>query len=128
MFGKKKSDRQVDQVMYAIYDQVAECYSDLSYASNDQDLCRQLVNMFRDPRQSQNRYLLNAEDFTVYRVGNYNYQSGTVQAEDHKRVCNLVELRSAAERLQRESDVRNKIADVRVAMEKHAETQNGTGH
>lgn len=82
--------------IYVIYDAKTDSYNDPSYAPNDGDLCRQLVNMFRDPRQSMNKYLLNAEDYQIFGIGNYCYKTGSIEAHPPQHIANMHELRTAA--------------------------------
>lgn len=121
MFGRK-NDRQVDQCIYVIYDSKVGSYGDINYAVNDADLCRQFVRMFRDPKQSQNKYLLDADDYSLFCIGDYEYATGTIVPCSARKVVGLHELRFAAQKLMQEDAVRLQVQEMRKAVQDKAES------
>lgn len=97
MFGKKAN--QVDFEIFVIHD--AKGYYDRpTFAINQHDLIRQVINMFKDPAQSQNKYLINAEDYTIFRIGTFDKTTGLIQASNLDHIANMIDLRTIAQREQ----------------------------
>lgn len=99
MLGKsKKKTRQIDFQIYVIYDSKTDSYHKVpSFAVNEADLIRQITTMFADPSQAANKFYANAEDFAVFKVGNYCFKTGTIESQPHEHVINLHEIRSGVE-------------------------------
>lgn len=95
MFGKK--DKVPDQFVYCIFDSKAEFYELPVYAVNDQDMSRQVLNLFQDPQQARNRLILNAEDFSVFCIGTFERRTGQIEPCAPRHVLSLHEVRAAAE-------------------------------
>lgn len=96
MFGK--NNHQADLEMFTIFDSKTASYEAPSIAINQHDIVRQVVNMFRDPAQARNRFLINAEDYSIFRIGTYDKKTGTIvptKAPEH--VANMHDLRAVAE-------------------------------
>ena len=93
---KKKETTDNDMELYLIFDSKVGCYERPNFAINDNDLIRQLLNMFRDPGQAQNKYILNAEDYSVFRVGGLQLKTGTFTLCQLTHVVNLHDLRAQA--------------------------------
>lgn len=95
-----KSDQpEHDVEIFAIYDAKMENYSDPKFAINQHDFIRSILNTFRDPSQSQNKYLVNAEDFSLFKIGTYGWKNATLVAHPPMHVVNFHELRSTAQKL-----------------------------
>lgn len=101
MFKKPETQkrRQHDRYIYVIYDSKTDSYSEPSFAINDGDLTRQLVNMFQRDNAQDNKYYLNAEDYSIFCAGNYCYATGTIESSQLQHVVNMHELRHAADAL-----------------------------
>lgn len=88
-----------DTEIFAMYDSKVESYGDLQFAINEYDITRQIVNMFKDPQQAQNRFLLNAEDYSCFKIGNYTKKTGKIEIYDSPiHVSNMHDLRAIAQR------------------------------
>lgn len=92
----KKEKPQVDLEMFTIYDTKVGSYDVPTFAVNGHDLCRQIINMFTDPAQARNKYLVNAEDYTIFKVGEYSKTTGAITPVQHESVALMHELREAA--------------------------------
>lgn len=92
MFGKK--EKQADLDVFVIYDSKVSAYGQPNFAVNEQDLIRQLINMFKDPSQAQNRLLLNAEDYSVFKIGTYDKKNGELEIHNPVHVANMHDLRA----------------------------------
>lgn len=97
MFGKKDKPH-VDLEMFTIYDSKTESYETPTYAINQHDICRQVINMFKDPSQTNNRFKLNAEDYTIFRIGSYDKKTGEITPCSLDRVAYMHELKAIAQR------------------------------
>lgn len=97
MFGKTKTEKVWDLELYVIYDSKAQTYGKPIFVKNKEVLLRDILQMFRDPQEQKNQLLTNAEDFSVFRVGGFNYSTGLVDATQPEHVANLHDLRSLVE-------------------------------
>jgi len=97
MFGSKTTkDVPVDQHIFAIYDSKVQSYDMPVFAVNEHDLTRQIVNMFKDPEQKKNRLLVNAEDFSLFRIGFYSKKLGKIVEHNAEHIANMHDLRAVA--------------------------------
>lgn len=94
MFGRNK--KSVDVELFTIYDSKTKSYNDPSFAQGKEDLMREIQNMFRDPSQARNRLLLNAEDFSVFRIGAFDRATGKLIPQELEHICNLHDIRALA--------------------------------
>lgn len=94
MFGRKDAKNTTLEI-FAIFDSKAQSYSDPFLDTNVHSFTRSVMNTFR--QQAQNRYLVNAEDYAIYRVGAYSNQTGKLVSQDPEHVANMIELRSAVQ-------------------------------
>lgn len=96
MFGKNKD--KVDYEIFSIYDSKVDAYEMPMFAINQHDLTRQILNNFKDTSQHKtNKFFLNAEDFSLFRIGAYTKKSGTLLTQNPEHIANLHELRAAAQ-------------------------------
>lgn len=95
MFGKT-SKLQVDMEIFTIYDSKVEAYELPTFAVNGHDLCRQIINMFTDPAQARNKFLVNAEDYIIFKIGEYNKATGVITPTKPESIALMHELREAA--------------------------------
>lgn len=96
MFGKKEQNKQqLDLECFTIYDSKTSSYDIPYFAVNHLDVIRQISNLFSDPQQAKNKFLVNAEDYSVFSIGSYCKKTGTMIGHDPKHVINLHELRSS---------------------------------
>lgn len=93
MFTKKG---QVDLETFVIYDSKTQSYGNPVFAANHYDLQRQLINMFKDPSQSKNQLLTNAEDFSIFRTATYDKKTGTITPQNLEHIINMHDLRALA--------------------------------
>lgn len=105
MFGGKKSEGKVDVELFTFYDCKSQLYGTPSFAVNRHDLIRELMNMFRNPeQQARNTLYINAEDFTLFKIGSYDKSSGKIVVDPtHEHVANLIDLRSSVQAEQAKS-------------------------
>lgn len=92
-----KKTKQVDLEVFTIYDSKTQSYGEPTCAVNHHDIIRQLLNMFKDPNQAHNKYLVNAEDYSLFRIGKYDKKSGQLDSTNLEHVANLNDLRAIAQ-------------------------------
>ena len=95
MFGKSDK-KQSDIELFTIFDSKTNSYGQPTFAINRHDLIRQVVNMFKEPEQQQkNTLYINAEDFSIFKIGSYDKSTGTLHADGKlEHVANLHDLRA----------------------------------
>ena len=96
MFGKNK--KSPDLEVFTIYDSKTSSYRQPTFAINQHDLVREVINMFKDPSQAKNQYLTNAEDFSIFKIGSYDKSTGKLETVDLEHVANMNDLRAMAQR------------------------------
>lgn len=98
MFGKSRQ-QNVDDVSYevfTIFDSKAKAYEDPMFAPNHQVLIREIVNIFKGPNAFKNKFFMNAEDFSMFRIGTYSKRTGLVTPQNLEHVVNIHDLKALA--------------------------------
>lgn len=93
----KNKSKDYDLEVFAIYDAKVGAYSECKFAINEHDFVRGVLNTFKDPTQSQNKYLVNAEDYTLFQIGTYSLKDGKIEGITPKSVIGFHELRTMAD-------------------------------
>lgn len=99
MFGSKKTEMQVDQNCYVIHDSKVGAYRDPQFAYNEEVLRRALINECSDPKLQHCDIFLNAEDFSVFKIGVYNRKLGRLETHEPQHVVNMIDIRTQAQSL-----------------------------
>lgn len=94
MFNKK--ERQPDIQLFSIHDSKTDSYNEPCFAINEHDLARQISNMFQEQRQ-KNKFYANSEDYSMFKIADYCYKTGTILAHVPKHVFNMRDIRTAVE-------------------------------
>lgn len=96
MFGKK-NESQPDMEFFTVYDSKGKCYREPFPAPNKDVVLRDFVNAFKKPNASQeNVYYLNAEDYSIFRCGTFDKNTGCMVGINLEHVANLHDLRAIA--------------------------------
>lgn len=96
MFFGKKAEVQADFEIFVTYDSKVKAYGDPVYAANHEDLIRGILNMFKDPmEQRRNKLFVNAEDFSIFRIGTFSRKTGEITPCPLQHVVNCHDLRAA---------------------------------
>lgn len=96
MFGKNK-DQDPDLEFFTIFDSKSKSYENPTFAPNKNVLIREIINMFKDPKESRNKFLLNAEDYSIFKIASYDKKTGQVAALQLEHVANMHDLRAIAQ-------------------------------
>lgn len=86
-----------DMEFFVIYDSKVQAYREPILAVNKFDLLRQIDTLFRNPESQKNQLVMNAEDFSVFKIGDFTKKTGVIKTQDHEHICNLHEIRSSIE-------------------------------
>lgn len=93
-----KKNETPDYEYFSIYDTKVGSYREPMLAINRHDMIRQIHSLFRDPAQAANVLITNAEDFAVFKVGEYTKKSGTIQGTQHEHIANLHDIRAMVQK------------------------------
>lgn len=86
-------------LMFAIYDSAAGYYQDPFTARADGEVLRDLGRMAQDPKAGQLH--LHPSDFTLFKIGEYDNNTGVVQMYEAKQnLGTVLEIRSRVQREQ----------------------------
>lgn len=96
MFGSKKDKSHFDYGLYAFYDTKAQAYRLPMPEKDASIIIRQVEKLFFDPTQNGNDLVTHAEDFALFKLGDYYSMSGHIEPCTPEHVVNLVELRARA--------------------------------
>lgn len=96
MFGNK-NEKQPDLEFFTVFDSKSKSYAEPFPAPNKEVLMRDFMNAFKKAAQdekSNNKYYTNAEDFSLFKVGTFDFKTGTLEATKMEHVVNLHDLRA----------------------------------
>lgn len=92
----KKSDTiKHDLEYFTIYDTKVGTYRVPMTAINHHDMLRQIDGLFRDPQQTNNQLVANAEDFSLFRIGYFDFATGEITTTRHEHIANLHDIRAS---------------------------------
>lgn len=99
MFNKKKTEVQTDFDIFVMFDSKTESYDMPMYAMNEHDMVREIMNAFSDPQaQAKSKYYLNAEDYSLFRVGAYSKKLGKFFVQEAEHIANCHDLRATVQK------------------------------
>lgn len=91
----KKKEQQADLEFFTVYDSKSKSYAEPFPAPNRDVLLRDFANAFRKTEASQNnKYFINAEDYSIFRIGTFDFQSGKLEAQQAEHIANLHDIRA----------------------------------
>lgn len=98
MFGKNNQP-EPEFEYFTIFDSKTRSYREPILAINRHDLLRQVQNMFLDPKEQQkNPLYINAEDFSIFKIGEFDKKSGVITSTKQEHIANLHEIRASVEK------------------------------
>lgn len=104
MFGRNKETKN-DLEIFSIYDSKAAFYGQPIMARNELELIRDFTNDFKHPDREKSKLYLNAEDFSLFRIGFYNRDTGTITPQAAEHVANFHDLRTMVNQERPQRDV-----------------------
>ncbi len=94
MFGKNKTGG-AELEFFTVFDSKAKTYAEPFPAMNSEVVIRDFTTAFRDPEaHKKNRYYMNAEDFSIYKCGNFSLTSGLITGQNLEHIVNMHDLRA----------------------------------
>lgn len=97
MFGKEKTDKN-DVEVFVIFDSKSQSYDLPVYAKNKNVFARDVLNMFNDPQHTKNKYLVNAEDYSCFKIANYDQTTGKLEPINLEHAFNFHDLRAMVDK------------------------------
>lgn len=96
MFSRNKPEEmQKDFDIFAMFDSKVGAYEMPMFAMNEHDMTREIMNVFQDSKNhSSNKYFLNAEDYSLFRIGYYSKKQGKLYTHNAEHVVNLHDLKN----------------------------------
>lgn len=92
---KKNTEKFVDLQVYAIYDSKSGAYQMPIFGTNHLVISRELEQLFSDPNQQKGNFLVsNPEDYTLFKIGEYDRKSGKLTEKTPESIFNLLEIKS----------------------------------
>lgn len=96
MFTKKQTKTE-DLIFFTVYDSKSQSYGEPFPAPNKEVLLRDFANAFRKAAtdsNTQNRYYVNAEDYSVFAIGGFDLKTGELTAKNMEHIVNLHDIRA----------------------------------
>lgn len=94
-FAKKQ---EADLEVFTIFDSKVGNYRLPMTAINKFDIIRQCESLFEDQQQVTNQLVTNAEDFAIFKIGEYDRKTGRLNESNHEHICDLKDLKVAVMR------------------------------
>lgn len=100
--NKKTSHENLspDAEYFTIHDSKVGSYRDPVLAINRHDLLRQIDLFYRNESNHKDPLFINAEDFSIFKIGEYYKKTGTIYGCEPEHVANCHDLRSIVLRSQ----------------------------
>lgn len=95
MWPKKGQNPSLD--LFTVFDSKAQTYDVPALSLNKNVLMRDVINMLKDPEQSKNKYLTNAEDYAIFKIGTFDRLTGQITSQNLEHIANMHDLRAMAE-------------------------------
>lgn len=92
MFGRNEIEKQADLEIFAIYDSKAKAYRPPAYSKNKFTAVREVENVMKQNKDHE--YNTNSEDFKIFKLGSYDFQTGLITSHPPEHVTNLHELKA----------------------------------
>lgn len=101
MFGPKKVEVDPDMEVFTVFDVKSGTYRTPILGLNRFDIIRDVERLMRDPAQVRNDLVTNAEDFQLFKVGEWFKKEGRLEVCRPEHIANFHEIKAVA--VQREA-------------------------
>lgn len=91
MFSKPE---KVDYEVFVTYDSKSKSYDIPVFVPSKEVLMRDIINLMNDPKHQTATRVLNAEDFSLFKIGSYTLKDGKLTISNHEHVANFHDLRA----------------------------------
>lgn len=106
MFGKK-NEKQPDMELFSVFDSKTGIYGEPLPCVNHLDALREFSQAFGRPDAPlKNKFFINAEDFSLFKVGSYDKRTGEITSHRPTHVVNFHDLKADILRRQTASEDR----------------------
>jgi len=99
---QKKQEKEPEFEYFSIYDSKVGHYRTPVLAINRLDVIRQIETLFK--KEPGDQLCTNAEDFSVFKVGEYDKKTGVITSTPHEHIVNLHDVRSLVQRTAQEQN------------------------
>lgn len=94
MFSRKTANNELE--LFTVFDSKSGSYAEPFPALNREVVIRDFANAFKkDDAKNVNRYYINAEDFSIFKLGSFDPKLGAINSHNAEHVINLHDLRAA---------------------------------
>lgn len=93
MFGKKTAPAQ-ETNLYTIFDSKSKTYDVPFHGPSKEVIIRDLINQMNDPKNQYATRFINAEDFSMYKVGTFDQITGQISSQNHEHQFNYHDIRA----------------------------------
>lgn len=93
MFGRDKKN-QTDLQLFVTFDSKAKSYDHPVFVKSKEVLMRDIINLMNDPKNQMASRVLNAEDFSLFCIGSYSFETGLITTQPHEHIANFHDLRA----------------------------------
>lgn len=107
MFGKKETKSDLE--IFTVHDSKAGFYGQPIFARNHLELIRDFTNDFKNPDAVKSKLFLNAEDFTLFKIGTYDRDQGLITPLSPQHIINFIDLRTMVNQERPHRDVSEPI-------------------
>lgn len=94
-----KTNEEADFSLYTVYDSKSRTYRMPSTSKNNEVLVRDLIAMLASPEQVENQMRSNPEDFSVFKVAEFDQKTGQLKSINLEHVVNLIDIKPQIESL-----------------------------
>lgn len=106
-FRRDKSDHS-DLQLFVTFDSKAKTYDHPVFVKSKEVLMRDIINLMNDPKNQMAPRVLNAEDFSLFHIGSYSFETGIITTLNHEHVVNFHDLRAMSNWQAPKYEVQNK--------------------
>lgn len=92
-FLKKETNHDLE--IFTIYDSKSQSYREPTYAKNKFVIMRELEQLYRDKSQINNQLVTNAEDFSLFKIGEYWLKNGQIESCKPTHIANMHEIKAS---------------------------------
>lgn len=96
MFAKNKPTPDLE--FFTVFDSKTKSYSEPFPTQNKDVVLRDFSNAFRSPdAPTKNKYFINAEDYSIFKIGSFNLKTGTLETQNLEHIVNLHDIRAMSQ-------------------------------
>lgn len=90
----KKSLNTNDLEIFVTFDSKSKAYDLPMFIPNKEILMRDIINQMNDSRNQMQPKVLNAEDYSIFKIGSYSFAEGKITTQPLEHIANYHDLRA----------------------------------